>query len=123
MDFGEGRGIVYLEGMFRRMLAAVVILILQALQKVLPSVSGLHIDVVGIGFAFVRLIHNLIRQCQQTFRNGETALIVDTTVDVAIVALGMAGGGISVKLCLRQGRSGNSCTIAITLATAAIEVE
>ena len=64
MDFGEGRGIVYLEGMFRCMLAAVVVLILQALQEVLPALSGLHVKVIGVGFALIWLILNLIRQCQ-----------------------------------------------------------
>ena len=35
----------------------------------------------------------------------------------------MVVGGISVKRCLRQGRSSKGCAITVTLVTAAIEVE
>ena len=123
MNLSEGRGIVYLEGMLHRTLTAVVILTLQTLQEVFPTIGSLHIKVVGFGLALVGLILNLIRKCQQTFWNGETALIVDTTVDVTIVTIGMSVGGISVKRCLRKGRSGKGCAVTVILVTAAIEIK
>ena len=61
----------------------------------------------------------ILNEASECLENEKT----DYRVKDSIVVLGMVGGGISVKLCLRQGRSGNSCTIAIVLATAAIEVE
>ena len=123
MNLSEGRGIVYLEGMFHHLLAAVVILILQALQKILPTIGSLHVKVVGVGFALIRLMLNLIRKCQQAFRDREAALIVDTTVDIIIAIIGMIAGGISVKGCLRKGRSGKGCAVTVILVTAAIEIK
>ena len=64
VNLGEGCGIVYLKCMLHRTFAAVVILILQAQQEVLPTVSGLHVKVIGVGLTLVRLMLNLIRKCQ-----------------------------------------------------------
>ena len=123
MNLCKWRGIVYLEGMLHRTLTAIVILILQALQEVLPTIGGLHIKVICVGLALVRLMLNLIRKCQQALRHRETALIVDTTIDVTIVIFGMAVGGISVKRCLRQGRGGYCGAVTVAFVTPTIEVE
>ncbi len=48
MDLGKGCGVVHLEGVFRAMLVAFIVLVFQALEKIIPAIGSLHVKIIGV---------------------------------------------------------------------------